>query len=332
MLNPIFHSTGTKVNVESPAELTSGSHKRSFKMGAQHRRALAACAIAAAGLAAMGAGSSARAAATTWTNGNNTQIWSDALNWTNGVPVNGSDVVIGVPATGSLPSLDDQALTIANLTVDANSALAINSGIGLNINSGGNVTDDGQITVNTTATAAGTGLGIIGSVTLQGSGSLVLNAGASGFGAATIYDAGNSNLTQASGHTISGAGQISVNDFTNNGVVDANSSGNTLRLISGAFTNANLMEATGGGTLQLNATFTNTGGTIDANGGTVLLNGGTVTGGTLTSVGTSEIDEQASTNLVGVTLSTGSNLYVLDGNNLIPNNGNTLTPSQEIRG
>ncbi len=321
---PTFYSTGSENEAASIGKKAAPSHKRHSRSGTRHRRALAACAVAAAtALAAMAGSPSARAATTTWTDGASTQIWSGSGNWTGGIPATGSDVIIGSPATFSSPSLDDYSVAIANLTVAANSGLAINAGVGLIINSGGSITDNGQITVNTTAANSNTGVGISGSVTLQGTGSLILNAGASGFGAAEIYDAGYSNLTQDAGHTISGAGQISVDAFTNNGVVDANSSGNTLRLISGAFTNTNLMEGTGGGTLQLNSTFTNTGGTIEANGGTVLLNGGTVTGGTLTSVSGSEIDEENSTNLVGVTLSIGSNLYVLDGNNLVANGGST---------
>ena len=144
-------------------------------------------------------------------------------------------------------------------------------------------------------------------------------------GAANIFDGGSSNLTQDSGHTIAGTGQINVNTFTNNGTVDANSSGHTLLLQSNssAYVNNNLMEATNGGTLQETATTINNGpnGIIEANGGTVLLNGGTITGGTLTSIGTSAINEQGSTNLINTTLSSGSNLYVLDGNNLVANNG-----------
>lgn len=280
-------------------------------------------------MAAIGTSPQAGATPTiTWT-GTSSQLWSNSANWTpSGTPNSSSNVLITSPATFSSPSIDDYNVTIANLTVNANSGLDVNQGVDLVIAGGGYINDNGQITINQTAANSGTGLGISGAVTLEGSGNLILNAIPSGsLGTATIYDAGYSNLTQGAGHTISGTGQINVKTFTNNGTVNANSNGNTLLIQSNSqpYTNNNLLEATNSGTLQETSTTVNNGanGTIEANGGTVLLNGGTISGGTLTSISGSEIDEQSSTNLVGVTLSTGTNLYVLAGNDLIANNGSS---------
>ena len=300
----------------------------------------------------------------TWTDEAGNQVWSDTDNWSpSGTPGSTSGVVIGSRATILSPSVDDYSATIANVTVDANSGVAINPGINLVITSGGYITDNGQITVNNTAGNNGTGVGINGSVTLQGTGNMILNSVPGGsLSTANIFDAGSSNLTQALDHTISGTGQINTDSFTNNGTVNANSNGNALLLQysnAGTFANNGTFEATNGGTLNFgsglftntgtilanagtvvlngytsltnsgtlqtgngglleenSATITNTGGTIEANGGTVMINGGTVSGGTLSSTSGGEIDEQGVTRLPDVTLSAGSNLYVLDGSHI----------------
>jgi len=239
------------------------------------------------------------------------------------VLLNGGTITGGVLTSVTGSEIDEQSNTTLNGPT-ANTGVTLSNGSNLNVLDGNSlylnattITNNGTITINKGGTNTGTGIAIIGTVDLTGTGSIVLNASTNSFGSANIFDANSSNLTQEAQHTISGAGQIAVNVFTNKGTVDANLSGNTLRLINAAYTNTNLMEATNSGILPLNANFTNTGGTIKANGGTVQLIGGSVTGGTLTSITGSEIDEQSSTTLGGVTLSSGSNLKVLDGNNLL---------------
>jgi hypothetical protein len=321
-----------------------------------HLRTVAA--TAALVLMTGGAHASAVNITNTWTGGGSNALWDDIYNWyLNDSPINGATVAIGAPATIAAPAIDNyDSLTVASLTVDLNSGMAIAPGADLLIGSGGYVNDNSQITLNASAANANTGLGIAGAVALEGTGNLILNAGGNGLGAANIY---GSNLTQDAGHTISGTGEITVNNFTNNGTVNANSNGNNLLLQcsnGGSFTNNGTFEASNNGTLTFgsgpfintgtvlanagrvvlngytnltntgtiessnggylgenSATITNTGGTIEANGGTVLLNGGTVAGGTLSSTNGSEIDEQGVTWLTNVTLSTGSNLKILDG-------------------
>ena len=351
--------------------------RSSSRFTARHRRALATYAIAAtASLTVMAGGARASVLvtnATTWTGGGSDALWSDIYNWyLNNSPVNGSAADIGGPATIAAPAVDDYSLTLASLTVQSDSGMAIAPGVNLLIGSAGYVNDNGQITLNSNAANSNTGLGINGPVALEGTGNLILNAvpGGSLF-TANIY--GANTLTQNSGHTISGTGQITVSSFTNNGTLNANSTGNTLLMqysIAGTFANNGTFEATNGGTLNfgsglytntgtilanagnvvlngytnltntammqsinggslelLSGSITDTGGTIEANGGTVLLNGGAVNGGTLTSIGNNEIDQQGVTYLTNVTLSAGSNLKILDGSHayFVSSNGGTTT-------
>ncbi len=290
------------------------------------------CGLAAASLLLIGSPTRHAVAGTiTWTDSTNSHLWSDSGNWNPSGPPSGDDVVIGSPASSSTPSQVNQSFSINSLTVDSDSELDVNAGNNLVV--ANSITDNGTIKLNSTAANSGTGLGISGVVTLTGAGNLILNAFPTATGTANVYDAGSSNLTQDVHHTIEGTGQINVNSFTNNGTVDANSSGNTLLLDSNSstYTNNNLMEATSGGILEESNTTINQGtsGLIEAAGGNVLLNGGTISGGTLTSLSGSEIDEQNNTALAGVTVSGGTNLYVLDGNNLVLNS-TTLTNNGTI--
>ena len=115
-----------------------------------------------------------------------------------------------------------------------------------------------------------------------------------------IYD-GNANLTLGSGGGLVGFGSVfqsgSGATLTNNGTVNANTSGQTLGLAITNFVNNGTAEATNGGILSLNNSVTNNG-TIAANtGGTVNI------AGTLTSNSGSSIDGAGGTvNIQGATL------------------------------
>ena len=190
---------------------------------ARQRSAMAAYAIAVttAAVAITGAVQASAVSTTNiWTGGGGNPFWSNIYNWyLNDAPSNGSTVTIGSPASGAAPAVDDYSvnpLTLASLTVDPNSGMAVAAGVDLLIGAGGYVNDNGQITLNSNAANSNTGLGINGPVTLEGTGNLILNAvpGGSLF-TANIY--GANTLTQNSGHTISGTGQITVSSFTNYG-------------------------------------------------------------------------------------------------------------------
>ena len=131
-------------------------------------------------------------------------------------------------------------------------------------------------------------------------------------------------------NTISGAGNIGNGSmaFTNQaaGVVNATSAlGNALTITTGTAgaTNLGLMEASSGGTLQLENAIANTNGTTNGtiealNGGTVLLNGSTISGGTITTAGTGVVQA-----LNGAELDGSTNTITNAGNLQVPND-NTL--------
>jgi fibronectin-binding autotransporter adhesin len=101
--------------------------------------------------------------------------------------------------------------------------------------------------------------------TVSGSGTIVMNSVAQLTG----------TLTQASGHTISGPGEINA-AVTNNGLINSGLNGQTL-FVNGATTNAGTIEASNGGILQIQS------------GVLVNLSGSTLTGGTYNAQSAGEI-------------------------------------------
>src|SRR5271169_2426192 len=134
-------------------------------------------------------------------------------------------------------------------------------------------------------------LGLNTNTTLQGGGTVTLSTAAGGGNAIIQQQVGGLTLTNVN-NTIQGAGIIGNGGLAliNQATINANSSGQTLLLDgSGGITNSNLMEATGGGVLQIQGiTVNNAGGQITANSGsTVQIFGSSVIqGGTLTNNGT----------------------------------------------
>ncbi len=96
------------------------------------------------------------------------------------------------------------------------------------------------------------------------------------------------------------------------GIVDANQSGATLDVNTGtvAIANGGLLEATSGGTLQIDSSVTNAGnGAISADGGIVTLTSGTISGGTLSATNGGTIYDDGNVTLNGSTAA-----LVLQGN------------------
>ena len=229
-----------------------------------------------------------------------TTISGGTLNSTNG------GIIFNSGGTNTLDSLTNNAdFRIAN---------------GQQTNITGNLLDNGTITVNYQSAGNGTVLNFSGG-TLSGTGTIVLNSGGSN---AQL----TGTLTQAAGHTIDGFGQITAT-LTNQGLVNANSSGNTLELRGASLSNTATLEATAGTLLFDNAiSVTNTGGTILASGGNVILNGSaSVTGGTLSSA-TGNYLESDNASFTGITLTTGSLLHI--GNGSTTNFTGTITDNGTI--
>ena len=247
----------------------------------------------------------------------------------------------GVTITGGTLTTSGGGLIFSNNSATL-SGLTISSGSAYQVNNNANTTLTGTITNNGTLTLASFGnvtpLEISGNVTLGGSGTVTMSNNSQNF----IFGVAGSNVL-TNNQTIQGSGNIGdtqmtlVNSAT--GIIDANSGSGQNALIiqtSGGTTNTGTLEATVGSNLILEGAsggnFTNTGGTIEAigSGSTVQLNNGvTITGGTLTSSGGGLIFTPTSATLSGLTLSTGSN-YQVNNNatttlvGTITNNG-TLT-------
>ncbi len=177
----------------------------------------------------------------------------------------------------------------------------------------GTITNNGTIQLNGGSGANGL-LNIAGNVTLQGGGIVNMSV-AGGGGNAFIQQSGGSFTLTNVNNTIQGDGVIGNGGLTlsNAATIDANVSGGTLQLNgSGNVTNTGLLEATSGGTLEINNTVNNKGGNITANGGTVAMQGATVQGGTLNTTGGGTMETVGSATLDGstasgaVTISSGS--------------------------
>jgi hypothetical protein len=221
----------------------------------------------------------------------------------------------------------DGTSSITGLTISGGSTLQVNNAQTLQFGVG-TITNNGNIILN--GTANNTFLIVNGATTLAGTGTLTM----SNTNNINNYIQGSGTLTNQ--ETIQGSGTIGNSALTliNSGTIDADNSSNELVVnAQSGTTNTKTMEATAGGTLQLQSyAVTNTGGTILASGtgSVVLLDSGSITGGTLTSAAGGLIEQEGTTTLNTLTLSTGSNLDILNAQTLdfgagtITNNGNIL--------
>ncbi len=157
-------------------------------------------------------------------------------------------------------------------------------------------TNNGTFDLN--STGSGDDLALSGPVTLAGTGVINFNGVGDGLFANTSGD----RLTIGAGQTLAGAGNIGFgqNTFTNNGLVTANQSGNTLVLQAGGgngndFTNAGagLARAENGGILQLAS--------------------GTFTGNSFQALTGSQLQINSGVNVISTTLSTsGTGVITID--------------------
>jgi len=192
------------------------------------------------------------------------------------------------------------------LTIGAPGGVAftnITNGGTFNVTAGGGLSWVGTITNNGVYNTYGS-ISTSGSVTLKGSGTILVSGGS--------IDGINANplINQ---QLIHGGGRFYEVPLTNQATIQADNTSNFLYIDGNATTNTGTLQATGGGTLQLDTVVNNTGGTIEAqNGSTVIFTNnfnGSINGGTLTTSGTGTIQSQNG---------------VLDGTVNIPTNAGTL--------
>lgn len=179
----------------------------------------------------------------------------------------------------------------------------ITNGGTFNVTSGGGLSWVGTITNNGVYNTYGS-ISTSGSVTLKGSGTILMSGGS--------IDGINANplINQ---QLIHGGGRFYEVPLTNQATIQGDNTSSFLYIDGSTTTNTGTLQATGGGTLQLDTVVNNTGGTIEAqNGSTVIFTNnfnGSINGGTLTTSGTGTIQSQNG---------------VLDGTVNMPTNAGTL--------
>jgi len=223
----------------------------------------------------------------TWTNtgGIITAATGSGVDLANSVSITGG--TLSSTGTGVIYNNANQYANLANLTIDGTYQIQNNA----QTNISGTITNNGQMQINSSGN--NTALYVSANATLNGTGSVVMGNGGPNF----ISGASGTTLTNA--ETIEGAGTIG-NGITivNNGTINSNISGGNLILEPAlASINTKTLEATNGGTLTFNgSSWTQTGaGTITAANGSAVdvANNASITGGTLTTVGTGVIYNNA---------------------------------------
>ena len=264
----------------------------------------------------------------TWTGG--TGNWSNGTLWSTGGVPNGDafDVFIDGGKTNVLSVVTlDGNYTMGRLTLDAGDTLNVANNVEFTISNGafagsGSLVNNG--TVNFNSIGNGVYLHFNGASTISGTGTINFNGGNNRVFANNFGD----QLTIGAGQTLAGTANLGNGgtNFTNNGLVTANQSGNTLVLQPGGgntFANAGSgsARAESGGVLELsNGTFSGNSFTALAGSRVQVDSGATVANATLSGVGTGTVTMDGAT-LNNVTLTGG----VSANNNAVVTFGGTLT-------
>ena len=229
--------------------------------------------------------------------------------WSNGEPDSATSASItnGTTGTPTDVQLNGGGANVLNLTLASNNTLDLNLNSTLTVN-GTSIANGG--TINLTAGSANNSYLVLeNNVTLSGAGVLNLSYGDHNGNAFVEESGGPYTLTNA-GSTIQGDGIIGNSGLTlvngTGGTVNANVSSQSLTLNgTGGITNQGVLEATGGGILQISSDVANAGGNITANSGTVNVDDA-VTGGMLNTAGTGVLETSGSAALNSVTITSGS--------------------------
>ncbi len=262
-----------------------------------------------------------------------TGYWSTGSMWSAGVPTSTSNVLINNGNGPASVTLNYNGAQCGSLTVDGDASLTMVDGTIFTLY-GPTISNSGSIFLDSVSSNLDFDFG--GAVTLSGAGTLTMSNNSGNYVFGYGQPSPGASLTNKS--TIQGAGSISPpsgDSFINQGTVNANQTTPLLISASGTVSNTGTLEATSGATLELwNGTFTNTGGIIHADPGSVVsLYTATVNGGTLTTSGTGIIEAVCClgySTLDGVTLNgnfslIGNNIGYLEGT--ITDNGSMLISS-----
>ncbi len=267
----------------------------------------------------------ANAGTTITANGGTVQLNSATINGGTLTSVNG----------GTLQTIANGIATLNGVTLSSGSTYSTGNNTDLFMT--GTFTNNG--TLQLTSAANNTIFGLNASVLLTGGGTVTMTETGNG-GVYVEQQAGGITLENVN-NLIQGAGVIGNGGlyFQNDagGTVNANSSGQGLILDgSGNVTNQGLLEATGGGTLEIaSTTVNNAGGNISGLGGIVLVNSAVLQGGTLNGTfqtianGIATLDgatQGAITLSAGTTYATGNNTDLFT-TGTINNNGDIQVTS-----
>jgi hypothetical protein len=251
-------------------------------------------------------------------NGGTLQLFGSSV----GVPFNNTGGTIQALA-GSTVVVDAYAISGGMLISTGSGAFTTESGSGnpslsnltnnanFTIVNGGSTTIGGTITNQGAMQAKGT-LFVSGNATLKG-GSVAIAAPS---GTINALSGAASLINQSD---IAGSGVIgdAILALTNQGTINATDPANPLSLVGQATNNTATLEASGGGTLQIENTVNNLGGTVEAQTGSlVLLNTATINGGRLTTTGTGTIQSENATLDGTVNVITNAGLLTASGFNL----------------
>jgi len=245
-----------------------------------------------------------------WTGGNGNN-WFDGSNWSPNTSPNSGSAVVNILNATSNPVQLNSGATVGTLTLGTGASLDINAGLSV---AGGSISNAGTITQSGY-------LELTNAMSLTGAGTLTLTGGLIGTNGS--YQALN-NQSTIQGYGVIGSNSTYTDPYlnlTNNGIIDANTSGQTLSIqTSGPVTNNSVLEATNGGILNLNVDngtsnpILNGSGSIVASGtgSTVNLTNTQIQGGTLTTSGGGVMQTVGTSYLNGssaqgaITLSDGS--------------------------
>ena len=226
-----------------------------------------------------------------------TQTGGGVLNAADGglITLNSTNVVGGLLTTsgsGTITASGSGSNFLTGVTLAGTLDLASSSGIervtgGMTLGHG---SATGLITIDNNSVLA-----IEGNQTLGGTGAIVFGATGSGNRLNIESPSGTGTLTVGPNVTIRGQnGTIGGQNFeggpnalVNNGTISADVSGGMITIVNAPVSNAGLLTAAHGGTLNLQSAVTNTGsGQLTATtGGVLLLNGTSITGGTIATSG-----------------------------------------------
>ncbi len=246
--------------------------------------------------------------------------WSNASKWSAGVPSGTSNALIDNGNGAASPVALDINGSAANLTIDSDDSLSFNNGVSLSIGTAGagTINNGGHLNMNSTGTATQliVANAVPAAVMLTGGGTLNMSNNPNNV--IGVFGGGLTNVN----NTIQGAGHIGNTQMglNNQGTINANIGGagaNPLIIdTAGTGSNTGTIEATNGGTLEVQASFNNTGGKIQAVGaGSMVLLGPdtSFSGGTFTTSGGG---------VIGVKTTSGEHAATLEGmTNTVTNAG-----------